>query len=93
MHFRCEIIAIDKSQFLNDPMEYMALANHLVLSGSMDLIQAMLEFACSYNVKDQQCSLAFLPLADQKELRSAYQLSNSLNENIDTEIIVKFIIL
>lgn len=82
-HFGTEIIAVEKNKFLKEPLEFMILANHLVLSGSMDLIQDMMEFACTYNANDQHCSLAFLPLASQKTLRDTYQLSAILDENID----------
>lgn len=81
-----EIIAIEKSRFLSDPLEYILLANHLVVCGEMKLIKQLLDFAYAQNVNGQHCSLAFLPLAKQQLLCSSYQLSTDLKDNIEVAL-------
>ncbi len=84
--FDTEIIAVEKSKFLSDPLEYILIANHLVLSGDMSLINQLLEFAYAHSANGQHCTLAFIPLPAQKLLRSSYQLSSNLQENIEVAL-------
>lgn len=81
--FGTEIIAVEKNKFLNDPLEYVFLSRHLVLSGSMELINQLLAFAYAHSANGQQCSLGFLPLESQQTLLSSYQLSTNLQDNIE----------
>lgn len=81
-----EIIAVEKSKFLSDPLEYLSIAQHLLLCGEMQLISQLLEFAYTHSANGQQCTLAFLPLPEQKLLRRSYQLSNSLEENVEVAL-------
>jgi len=84
--FATEIIAVEKNSFFNEPLEYISLASHLVVSGSMELINQLLEYAYAHSANGQQCTLAFLPLTSQKRLRRAYQLSVELEENIEVAL-------
>ncbi len=81
-----EIIAVEKNKFLSDPLEYIALTPHLILSGDMQLIHQLLEFAYTHSANGQQCTLGFLPLAEQKLLRRSYQLSGNLQDNIEVAL-------
>ncbi len=78
-----QIKAVKMQKFLSDPLEYLLFSNHLLVSGSMELIDQLLEFSYAQGLNGQQCSLAFLPLATQRTLRQAYQLSHSDDENIE----------
>ncbi len=81
--FNTEITAVEKNVFLNDPLEYLISASHLLVSGSMQSINQLLEFACRHSANGQQCSLAFLPLESQNLLSRAYRLSESVADNIE----------
>ncbi|MCW8929850.1 MAG: TIGR00341 family protein [Gammaproteobacteria bacterium] len=81
-----DIIAVEKSKFLGDPLEYLSIANHLILCGDMTLIYQLLEFAYAHSANGQLCTLAFLPLSDQKLLRNSYQLSSKLQDNIEVAL-------
>ena len=81
-----EIIAVEKKQFLSDPLEYISIANHLILCGEMQLIHQLLEFAYAHSANGQQCTLAFLPLPAQKLLCRSYQLSTNLQDNIEVAL-------
>ena len=83
--FGTQIRAVEKQQFLSDPQDYLLFSSHLVVSGSMEFIDQMLAFAYeqSFQSTDKPCSLAFLPLPEQRILRHAYQLPSSDEENIE----------
>jgi len=81
-----EVIAVEKKQFLSDPLEYISIANHLILCGEMQLIHQLLEFAYAHSANGQQCTLAFLPLPAQNLLRRSYQLSTNLQDNIEVAL-------
>ncbi len=81
--FDSEVIAVEKEQFLADPLEYIVQTNHLVLSGDMQLIAQLLKFAYAQGVNGQHCTLGFLPLESQKVLRNSYRLSKDLEDNIE----------
>lgn len=81
--FNSAITAVEKNVFLNDPLEYIVLASHLIVSGSMQLINQLLEFSFRHSANGQQCSLAFLPLESQSLLSRAYCLSDSVEDNIE----------
>ena len=81
-----QIIAVEKSQFLNDPLEYTSIAHHFLLAGEMQLINQLLEFAYGYSANGQQCTVSFLPLPTQKLLRRSYQLSTNLQDNIEVAL-------
>ena len=81
--FGTEIIALEQSAFLNDPLEYLIMTNHLVLAGSMATIHQLLEYAYSHSASGRQCTLGFLPLSSQKVLRQAYHLPTSLADNLE----------
>ncbi|WP_198266465.1 hypothetical protein [sulfur-oxidizing endosymbiont of Gigantopelta aegis] len=84
--FGTEIVSIEKSKFLNNPLEYFSIANHLILCGDMMLVNQLLEFAYTHSANGQQCTLAFLPLPTQKLLRHSYQLSSNLQDNIEVAL-------
>lgn len=81
-----EIIAVEKTKFLNDPLEFLSISSHLILCGEMQLIHQLLEYAYSHSANGQQCTLAFLPLPAQKLLRQSYQLSMNLEDNIEVAL-------
>ena len=81
--FNTKITAVEKNIFLNDPLEYLISASHLLVSGSMLSINQLLEFAYRHSANGQQCSLAFLPLEAQNLLSRAYCLSESVADNIE----------
>lgn len=83
--FGTQIRAVEKQQFLSNPQDYLLFSSHLLVSGSMEFIDQMLAFAYEQSLQstDKPCSLAFLPLPEQRILRHAYQLPSSDEENIE----------
>ena len=83
--FDTQIRAVEKQQFLSNPQDYLLFSSHLLVSGSMEFIDQMLAFAYEQSLQstDKPCSLAFLPLPEQRILRHAYQLPSSDEENIE----------
>ena len=53
--FGVEIISVEKEQFLNEPEKYLDLSTHLVLSGSMLLIDQLFNFAYKTGFQGKSC--------------------------------------
>ncbi len=81
--YGCNILAVEQTVFLSDPLEYIEFSTHFVLSGTLEMIDKVLEYAIAQSANGQLCSLGFLPLAEQRILRKAYQLSHEMEENIE----------
>lgn len=77
------VTAIDSETFLARPDEHLATVSHLVISGGMGLVRSLVEFAYTRGAEGAPCTLGFLPLSSQNALRRSYQLSNSLDDNIE----------
>ncbi|MCU7800893.1 MAG: hypothetical protein KZQ70_12295, partial [gamma proteobacterium symbiont of Lucinoma myriamae] len=84
--FGTEIVAVEKTTFLSDPLEYISVTSHLILAGEMQLIDQLVEYAYLQSANGQHCTLGFLPLESQKSLRNAYQLSKHLEDNIEVAL-------
>lgn len=82
-NYGVQILAVPGEQFLAEPLEYIKYSSHLVVSGAMEMLDSILEYVCDRGANGQICSLGFLPLAEQKNLRQAYQLSPQLEDNIE----------
>jgi uncharacterized hydrophobic protein (TIGR00271 family) len=84
--FGVEIVSVEKEIFLSEPEKYLNLSAHLVLSGSMLLIDQLYHFAYTMGIQGKNCSVGFLPLPSQKMFRQSYKLSANFTDNIEVAL-------